>query len=134
MRPVAVVAFAQARSVRREDRRNEVEMLMPVVRQALDACGLNRRDIGFFVSGSSDYLTGAPFAFVQALDAVGAWPPIQESHVEMDGADIAFQHLVQGIPAGQVRIGMRVEAVWRPCEEWGPTLENIAHFRPCPAT
>jgi hypothetical protein len=38
------------------------------------------------VSGSSDYLQGFPFAFVGALDAVGAWPPIRESHLEMDGA------------------------------------------------
>ena len=48
--------------------------------------GLTQRDIGFTVSGSSDYLQGFPFAFVGALDAVGAWPPIRESHLEMDGA------------------------------------------------
>jgi acetyl-CoA acetyltransferase len=94
-REVAVVAFAQAPSVRREDRLNEVEMLMPVVRQALDACGLTRSDIGFFVSGSSDYLAGASFAFVHALDAVGAWPPIQESHVEMDGAWALYEAWVR---------------------------------------
>ena len=95
MRPVAVVAFAQAPTVRREERRNEVEMLMPVVREALDACGLTRRDIGFFVSGSSDYLAGAPFSFVHALDAIGAWPPIQESHVEMDGAWALYEAWVR---------------------------------------
>ena len=95
MRPVAVVAFAQAPSVRREERRNEVEMLMPVVREALDACGLTKRDIGFFVSGSSDYLAGAPFSFVHALDAIGAWPPIQESHVEMDGAWALYEAWVR---------------------------------------
>ena len=94
-REVAVVAFAQAPSVRREDRLNEVEMLMPVVREALDACGLTRSDIGFFVSGSSDYLAGASFAFVHALDAVGAWPPIQESHVEMDGAWALYEAWVR---------------------------------------
>jgi hypothetical protein len=27
-------------------------------------------------------------------------------------------------------MGMRVEAVWKPREEWGTTIENIAHFRP----
>ena len=86
MRDVAVVAFVQAPTVRREERRNEVEMLMPVIREVVEGCGLTKEDIGFFVSGSSDYLAGAPFAFVSALDAVGAWPPIQESHVEMDGA------------------------------------------------
>jgi acetyl-CoA acetyltransferase len=93
--PVAVVAFAQTPSVRREDRRNEVEMLMPVVREALDACGLTKRDIGFFVSGSSDYLAGAPFSFVHALDAIGAWPPIEESHVEMDGAWALYEAWVR---------------------------------------
>lgn len=95
MRDVAVVAFAQAPPVRREERRNEVEMLMPVVREALDACGLAREDVGFFVSGSTDYLAGAPFSFVQALDAIGAWPPIQESHVEMDGAWALYEAWVR---------------------------------------
>ena len=28
-----------------------------------------------------------------------------------------------------VRMGMRVEAVWKPREEWGTTAENIDHFR-----
>jgi len=95
MREVAVVAFAQSPCVRREERRNEVEMLMPVVRGALDACGLAREDVGFYVSGSSDYLAGVPFSFVQALDAVGAWPPIQESHVEMDGAWALYEAWVR---------------------------------------
>ena len=57
-------------------------------------------------------------------------PPYVAAYVLLDGADIAFQHLVLEIPADQVRMGMRVEAVWRPAEEWGPTLENIDHFRP----
>jgi acetyl-CoA acetyltransferase len=43
-------------------------------------------EIGFTCSGSNDYLIGGPFSFVAALDSVGAWPPISESHVEMDGA------------------------------------------------
>ena len=50
------------------------------------AAKLERRDVGFTVSGSCDYLGGRPFSFVITLDAVGAWPPIGESHVEMDGA------------------------------------------------
>ena len=32
--------------------------------------------------------------------------------------------------ADEVRMVMRVEAVWRPREEWGTTIENISHFRP----
>src|SRR6201999_3744457 len=38
---------------------------------------------------------GAPFTFVGALDAVGAWPPIQESHVEMDGAWALYEAWVR---------------------------------------
>jgi hypothetical protein len=84
-RPVAVIASASFETAA-EPARNEVEMLLPVIHDALAAAGLSQRDIGFTVSGSSDYLQGFPFAFVGALDAVGAWPPIRESHVEMDGA------------------------------------------------
>ncbi|MFN2377879.1 MAG: thiolase domain-containing protein [Candidatus Binatia bacterium] len=86
MREIAVISFAQAHSVRRDIIHNEVEILMPVVAEAVSASGLTRDRIGFTVSGSCDYLAGAPFSFVMALDGVGAWPPIEESHVEMDGA------------------------------------------------
>lgn len=56
--------------------------------------------------------------------------PYVAASIQLDGADIAFQHLLQEIAADQVRIGMRVQAVWKPPEEWGPSLENIRHFRP----
>jgi uncharacterized OB-fold protein len=57
-------------------------------------------------------------------------PPYVAAYVLLDGADIPFLHLVTEIPAGEVRMGMRVEAVWRPREEWGPGIDNISHFRP----
>jgi hypothetical protein len=84
-RPVAIVASASFETPT-EPARNEVEMLLPVIQKAMGEVGLTQNDIGFTVSGSSDYLQGFPFAFVGALDAVGAWPPIRESHLEMDGA------------------------------------------------
>jgi acetyl-CoA acetyltransferase len=83
-RDVAVVSFASRVEARFEV--DEVEMLAPCIGEALSAAKLDRRDVGFTVSGSCDYLGGRPFSFVTALDAVGAWPPIRESHVEMDGA------------------------------------------------
>jgi acetyl-CoA acetyltransferase len=86
MRDVAVVSFAQTKNVRRENRRNEVEMLIPVVQEAVEKSGIPKREIGFYCSGSSDYLAGQSFSFVMAVDSLGAWPPIAESHVEMDGA------------------------------------------------
>jgi len=86
MRKVAVVAFAQLPSVRMDTDREEVELVQPVVKDALRQVGLRIGEIGFTVSGSADFLLGRPFSFVSALDGIGAWPPISESHVEMDGA------------------------------------------------
>jgi acetyl-CoA acetyltransferase len=93
-RDVAVVSFAQT-ATRRDQTRNEVEMLLPVLREAMEPTGLTTHDIGFTCSGSSDYLAGQAFAFVSALDAVGPWPPIQESHVEMDGAWALYEAWVR---------------------------------------
>jgi hypothetical protein len=89
-RPVAIVSSASFETPN-EPARNEVEMLLPVIQKAMGDAGLTQQDIGFTVSGSSDYLQGFPFAFVGALDAVGAWPPIRESHVEMDGAFALYE-------------------------------------------
>jgi uncharacterized OB-fold protein len=50
-------------------------------------------------------------------------PPYVAAAVLLDGADIAFQHLVLGCEPGEVRMGMRVRAVWG---ESG----SISHFTP----
>jgi uncharacterized protein len=57
-------------------------------------------------------------------------PPYVAAAVLLDGADIPFQHLILGCEPGEVRMGMRVAAVWKPRERWGTTAENIDHFRP----
>src|SRR6185312_10308961 len=57
-------------------------------------------------------------------------PPYVCAYVLLDGADIAFLHLILDCDAAEVRMGMRVEAVWKPRDEWGLTLQNIDHFRP----
>ncbi|MFC7343372.1 Zn-ribbon domain-containing OB-fold protein [Saccharopolyspora griseoalba] len=57
-------------------------------------------------------------------------PPYVAAYVLLDGADIAFLHLVLGCEASEVRMGMRVRAAWKPREQWGHTLENIDHFEP----
>jgi uncharacterized OB-fold protein len=56
--------------------------------------------------------------------------PFVSAYVLLDGADIAMLTLVAGIPAAQVRMGMRVRAVWKPREEWGRTIQNIRWFEP----
>ena len=57
-------------------------------------------------------------------------PPYVSAYVLLDGADIAFLHLILDVPAEEVRMGMRVQAVWKPREEWAYSLENIDHFAP----
>jgi len=57
-------------------------------------------------------------------------PPYVAAYVLLDGADIPFLHLVTEIDAADVRMGMRVEAVWKPREEWGLGIDNISHFKP----
>jgi acetyl-CoA acetyltransferase len=84
---VAVVGFSQAPHERRTSgTTNGVEMLVPIFREVFAATGLSKRDIGFWCSGSSDYLAGRAFSFISAIDALGAVPPITESHVEADAA------------------------------------------------
>jgi acetyl-CoA acetyltransferase len=85
MRDVAVVSFAYS-AVAQDRDHNETEMIVPVAREAIASSGIPKADLGFVCSGSLDYLQGGPFAFVAGLDAIGAWPPMRESHVEMDAA------------------------------------------------
>lgn len=86
MRDVAIVSVAQTDHRRAVPELNEVEMVQPIIQRALEQIGAKISEIDFTCSGSSDYLAGQAFSFVMTLDAVGAWPPIAESHVEMDGA------------------------------------------------
>jgi acetyl-CoA acetyltransferase len=86
MRDVAVVSFAQSPCVAANRLDDMAEILLPVVREAMAAAGIERADIDFIASGSHDFFEGRTFAYIESLDAVGAWPPISESHVEMDAA------------------------------------------------
>ncbi|MEU1630369.1 thiolase domain-containing protein [Streptomyces sp. NPDC020096] len=95
MREVAIVAFGQSDHRRDTDEVSEVELLMPVLHEVLGQVGLAAGEIDFTCSGSSDYLAGRAFSFTMALDGVGAWPPITESHVEMDGAWALYEAWVK---------------------------------------
>jgi uncharacterized OB-fold protein len=56
--------------------------------------------------------------------------PYVSATVLLDGADIGLFSLVMEIPYDEVRMGMRVEAVWVADDELGTTMENIKYFRP----
>lgn len=105
MRDVAIVGFTQSKISRREFDRNETEILIPVIQELKQGLGLENKDIDFICSGSSDYLAGQSFAFVAGLDAAGAWPPVSESHVEMDGAWALYEAWVK-MQMGSVDIAL----------------------------
>jgi len=96
VRDIAVISYAQLDCVRDVGSVNEVELIMPVIQQALGAVGMkNSQDVDFTCSGSCDYQQGAAFAFVMAVDALGAVPPIKESHVEMDAAWALYESMLK---------------------------------------
>ena len=106
MTEVAVVGFAQSPCGVREDATTSgVEMLVPIFAEVFGATGLTKADIGFWCSGSSDYLAGRAFSFVSAVDAIGAVPPTMESHVEMDGAWALYEAWVK-VLTGEAEIAL----------------------------
>ena len=91
---IGIVAYAQTPSYRSYPD-TEPSMLMGLVNEILAETGLDRHQIDFTIAGSSDYLSGSPFSFIANVDGFGAWPPVYESHVEMDGAWALFEAFVR---------------------------------------
>jgi acetyl-CoA acetyltransferase len=122
---IAIVAVAQTPTVRTAPQ-SEVQLLVPTVNTVLEKAGLTRRDIGFTCAGSCDYLTGGPFAFVTNLEAAGAWPPISESHVEMDGAWALYEawvRLLHGDIDTALVFGSGKSSPSNPYEVWPQQLD-----------
>src|SRR5215470_3750180 len=106
MTEVAVIGFAEAPNERHSAATtNGVETLVPIFTEVFTATGLTKNDIGFWCSGSSDYLAGRAFSFVSAVDAIGAFPPVMESHVEMDGAWALYEAWLK-IITGEAEIAL----------------------------
>jgi acetyl-CoA acetyltransferase len=101
MRDVAVVGFAQRQMAHFDGSPTMVELLVPIFADLYEQTGWTRKDIGFWCSGSSDYLAGRAFSFVAAVDAIGVLPPVNESHVEMDAAWALYEAWVK-IQTGEV--------------------------------
>ena len=89
-RDIAIVATSQTPSYELYND-SEPKLIMKCVNDLLTQTGLERKDVEFTIAGSCDYLSGMPFAFVSNIDGVGAWPPVYESHVEMDAAWALFE-------------------------------------------
>ncbi|MBM7229220.1 OB-fold domain-containing protein [Dietzia cinnamea] len=57
-------------------------------------------------------------------------PPYVTAYILLDGSDVPVQHLVLGCEASEMRIGMRVRAVWAPESERPASMKAITHFEP----
>ena len=64
------------------------------------------------------------------FDAKARELPYACASILLDGSDSTLFHLVQDCPAAEIRMGMRVRAVWAPPNERTPSLESITHFKP----
>ena len=90
MRRVAVIAVAQTKHARHRPDMTPTQTVYGVCKEVVAKAGIRRDEIDFTAAGSADYLEGRPFSFGQALRYEGAWPPISETHLEMDGAWAAY--------------------------------------------
>ena len=54
--------------------------------------------------------------------------PYASGYILCDGADIALMGLIQEVPIEEVRMGLRVEAVW--ADELGTNLNSIKYWKP----
>ena len=57
-------------------------------------------------------------------------PPYIIANLVPDGANISFIHLMSECVNEEVHIGQRVQAVWKPEEEWDFAMDNIQYFKP----
>ncbi|MCW2799581.1 MAG: lipid-transfer protein [Aeromicrobium sp.] len=94
-RDVAIVGYSQRQMKEFDGSPTCVELLVPIFQELWGQTGWTKSDIGFWCSGSSDYLAGRAFSFVSAVDAIGALPPVMESHVEMDAAWALYESWVK---------------------------------------
>jgi len=56
--------------------------------------------------------------------------PYTAAEVLFDGAHTTAQFLLLGVGVDEVRMGMRVRAVWKDGDDLEPTLSNITHVEP----
>lgn len=56
--------------------------------------------------------------------------PVIYGIIQLDGADTGFVHMIGGVDPEQLRVGMRVQAVFKPKEERIGSVLDIKHFKP----
>lgn len=79
----------------------------------------------------SDKGTVTTFCIVRVpSDNLSFNPPFACVLVLLDGADIPMSHVIQECDLEDVRMGMRVQAVWVPKNELAASVESIRYFKP----
>src|SRR3982751_4198599 len=91
---IALIGWSISPMLRNTDK-TEAQMLLEVITGAVEDAGITRKEVDFTCAGSCDYVAGQAFSFVQNIDAIGAWPPKRDSHVEMDGAWALYEAWVR---------------------------------------
>ena len=56
--------------------------------------------------------------------------PYAAIQVLLDGADTVCMHVLGECALEDLHMGMRVQAVWKPKEEWTTSMGNIRYFKP----
>jgi uncharacterized OB-fold protein len=56
--------------------------------------------------------------------------PYIAGQILLDGANLSFMGLIQECEVEDIRMGMRVEAVWVDEEDLVPSLASVRYFRP----
>ena len=92
---IAIVWLGISPMVRSTDK-TEAEMLLEAITGAVEPTPASPAPRSTSPApGSCDYVAGQAFSFVQNIDAIGAWPPKRDSHVEMDGAWAMYEAWVR---------------------------------------
>jgi hypothetical protein len=94
-------------------------------RGACSMCGV-ATDEELILSGKGTITTFC----VTSVPSPGLEPPYVTAWIRLDGADITSMFLIQECDPAEVRLGMRVEAVWVDDADREANLGNIRYFRP----
>ena len=79
----------------------------------------------------TDKGTLATFSIVRIpAENLAVDPPFVAAQILLDGSDTLLMHVLSEVDLDDVRMGMRVQAVWRPREEWDTSMANILYFKP----
>jgi uncharacterized OB-fold protein len=66
------------------------------------------------------------------VDASRRPEPVLVAVIDIDGASpgVGILHVLGEVAPGQIRVGMKVKAAWKPKEERTGAITDIRYFRP----